>query len=98
MSNPLQGVKHEMKGPASRLGIPAGLHGAADILPQPVTVDVRTRDPASYLERVFQDKLAMGLVFTLHRQAQADMVACGAPDLLAFQRPAQRIALDFESA
>ena len=87
-----------MKGAASRLGIPARLHGAADILPQPVTVDLRTRDPASFLEGIFQDKLAMGLVFTFDRQAQADMITCGAPDLFALQDPAQRLALDFEFA
>ena len=35
-------------------------------------------------------------VFPLDRQAQADMIAIGVPDLLAAQRPAQRPAVDLQ--
>src|SRR6266702_2228606 len=91
-------LDRKVERPAARFGIPAGPHGAADVLPQPVAVDIRAFDPAAFAKRIFQDQFAMGFVFALNRQPQADMLAPGAPDLLALQRPAQRIALDFEPA
>src|SRR4051812_24268802 len=82
-----------MKGPAAGFWFPARFHGAANVSFQSIAIDVRPLDPAAFAKGVFQNQLAVVFIRTLDRQAQADMVAMGIPDLLAFQAPAQRIAV-----
>src|SRR5262245_55670759 len=83
-------LKLKEKRPAARLGLPARRHGAADVAFQGMGIDAGSLNSAAFAEGIFQDQLPVIFVAALDRQAQADMLAMGIPDLLALQAPAQR--------